>query len=153
MAEAFSVICLSMKGTRMKIYHKDMLIYYLGTQVDFYFTHHRNEKPTHQCKDLHYPFPRTSVHPIKVVEKEHWDLESCLNTVLKRCGHGWEPTLLFAVLWLGNFAATLTKLLKDPEQIPVVFSLAQLVLSALCVPLPSTGRTETDCVSKHHHPP
>lgn len=26
MAEAFSVSCLSMKGTRMKIYHKDILL-------------------------------------------------------------------------------------------------------------------------------
>lgn len=65
MAEAFSVICLSMKGTRIKIYHKDMLIYYLGTQVDFYFTHHRNEKPTHQCKDLHYPFQGLQCIPLK----------------------------------------------------------------------------------------
>lgn len=89
MAETFPVNCLSMKGTRMKIYQKDMLvyymliiyiiclfmicviIYYLGTRGDFHFTHHRNEKPTHQCKDLHYPLPSTLMHPIKVSEKGH----------------------------------------------------------------------------------
>lgn len=36
MAETFPVNCLSMKGTRMKIYQKDMLIYYAYLLYAYY---------------------------------------------------------------------------------------------------------------------